>query len=200
MIECLVIVGTVAALAQPSGQLAGTVRDATGGVLPGVSVTIAGATLAIPRTVLTNERGRYELADLPDGRYVVSATLGGFATRTSAISIAAGTATLDLVLGVSSLSETVLVTATKTGVTDMQSTPMAIAALSIKTLDQLGVHTAEGLAGVVRSVTLSQQPGSAQVTIRGIGTNSTVIGNDPSSTIHLDGVYLGRPAMCSWIF
>src|SRR5207237_268870 len=31
--------------------------------------------------------------------------------------------------------------------------------------------------------------------IRGIGTNSTVAGADPSSTVHLDGVYLGRPVM-----
>ena len=33
------------------------------------------------------------------------------------------------------------------------------------------------------------------MTIRGIGTNSTIVGADPSSTVHLDGVYLGRPAM-----
>jgi iron complex outermembrane receptor protein len=59
----------------------------------------------------------------------------------------------------------------------------------------MGVHTVEDLAGVVPMVTMSQQAGLAQVTIRGIGTNSTVVGADPSSTIHLDGVYLGRPAM-----
>ena len=33
------------------------------------------------------------------------------------------------------------------------------------------------------------------MTIRGIGTNSTVVGADPSATVHLDGVYLGRPVM-----
>ena len=57
------------------------------------------------------------------------------------------------------------------------------------------MQTVEGLAGFVPSVTISQHTGVAQVTIRGIGTNSTVAGADPSSTIHLDGVYLARPAM-----
>jgi outer membrane receptor protein involved in Fe transport len=57
----------------------------------------------------------------------------------------------------------------------------------------MGVHTVEGLAGIVPTVTISQHTGLAQVTIRGIGSNSTF--GDPSSTVHLDGVYLGRPAM-----
>jgi hypothetical protein len=52
-------------------------------------------------------------------------------------------------------------------------------------------------AGVAPSVTMSQDTAGA-VTIRGIGTNSTVVGaSEP--TIHLDGVYLGRPAMVSRI-
>ena len=86
-------------------------------------------------------------------------------------------------------------TATKTGAADIQSTPIAVTALPARTLEQLGVQTVEGLAGFVPSVTISQHTGPAQVTIRGIGTNSMVAGADPSSTIHLDGVYLGRPAM-----
>jgi iron complex outermembrane receptor protein len=99
------------------------------------------------------------------------------------------------VLAVPSLAESVTVTATKTGAADVQSTPIAITVLPAAALDQMGVHTVEGLAGVVPTVTVSQQAGVGQVTIRGIATNSTVAGADPSSTVHLDGVYLGRPAM-----
>ena len=84
-------------------------------------------------------------------------------------------------------------TATRTGASDVQSTPVAITVLPARTLEQLGVETVEGLAGIVPGVTISQHTGLAQVTIRGIGTNSTF--GDPSSTVHLDGVYLGRPAM-----
>jgi iron complex outermembrane receptor protein len=187
--------GTVAAAAQPAGRLAGVVRDATGAVLPGVEVTVTGAPLAAPQTAVTDAQGSYELVNLPQGRYGVTATLSGFAPQTAEVDIDAGAATLDFVLGLSSLAESVTVTATKTGAADIQSTPIAITALPARTLEQLVVNTVEGLAGVVPAVTISQHTGAAQVTIRGIGTNSTVVGADPSSTVHLDGVYLGRPAM-----
>ena len=107
-------------------------------------------------------------------------------------------ATLDVVLAMSAFSERVTVTATKTGAADIQSTPIAITALPARTIEQLGVERVEGLAGFVPSVTVSQSPvGTPLVTIRGIGSNSAVAGADPSSTIHLDGVYLARPAMAS---
>ena len=192
---CLLAFSEAPSQAQPAGQLAGVVRDTSGGVLPGVTVTVTGRSLAGPRTVVTNEQGRYEVNALTAMRYMVEASLAGFQSRATEVDIDARPATLDIVLAVSSLVERVTVTATKTGVTDIQSTPLAIAALPGRTLEQMGVHTLEGLAVMVPSVAMSQQPGSAQVTIRGIGTNSTVIGNDPSSTVHLDGVYLGRPAM-----
>ena len=61
-------------------------------------------------------------------------------------------------------------TATKTGAADIQSTPIAVTVLPGRTLEQLGIQTVEGLAGVVPAVTISQHTGAAQVTIRGIGT------------------------------
>jgi iron complex outermembrane receptor protein len=194
-VVCLIALGTVVASAQPRGELAGVVRDTTGSLLPGVTVTVTGADLAAPRTVVTNEHGRYELDKLPAGRYLVTTALSGFEPRTSEVDVDEGPATLDLVLAVSSFSERVTVTATKTGAADIQSTPIAITALPARTIDQLGIQTVEGLAGFVPTLTVSQHTGAAQVTIRGIGTNSTVVGADPSSTVHLDGVYLGRPAM-----
>ena len=184
-----------AALAQPTGQLAGVVRDATGGLLSGVTVTVTGAALAGPRRGVTSDRGRYEFDNLPVGRYMVEAFLDGFESRTTTIDIEAGVATLDLVLAIGSLGERVTVTATKTGAADIQTTPIAVTALRASTLEQLGVQTVEGLAGFVPTLTVSQHTGLAQVTIRGIGTNVVLAGADPSSTIHLDGVYLARPSM-----
>ena len=48
------------------------------------------------------------------------------------------------------------VTATKTGAADIQSTPIAMTVLPARTLEQLGVETVEGLAGLVPTVTISQ--------------------------------------------
>ena len=187
------VLGTVAASAQSGGQLTGVVRDPTGSVVPGVTVTVTGATLIAPRTVVTDEDGEYMVDALPAGRYLVTAAFNGFEPTSKAIGVGATAATLDLELAVSSVAERVTVTATKTGAADVQSTPVAITVLPATALDQMGVHTVEGLAGVVPTVTISQHTGLAQVTIRGIGTNSTF--GDPSSTVHLNGVYLGRPSM-----
>jgi iron complex outermembrane recepter protein len=185
----------VVAMAQPVSQLSGVISDTTGGALPGATVIVSGAALAAPRTVVTNDRGRYELDALPAGRYLVSASLNGFESVTAWVDVEAGPATLDLTLAVSSFSDRVTVTATKTGTSDVQSTPIAVTALPGRTLEQLGIQTVEGLAGFVPTLVVSQNTGAAQVTIRGIGTNSTVVGADPSSTVHVDGVYLGRPVM-----
>ena len=192
---CLLTLASVA-WAQPAPRLSGLVRDATGSALPGVTVTVAGTALAAPRTVVTDERGRYEVDTLPTGRYSIMAALRGFEPWSTEIDVGAGAATLDIVLALTSFSERVTVTATKTGAADVQSTPVAITVLPARTLEQLEVERVEGLAGFVPTVTVSQSPvGTPLVTIRGIGSNSSVAGADPSSTIHIDGVYLARPPM-----
>ena len=191
---CLLFISTNAS-AQPAQRLSGVVRDTTASVLPGVTVTVTGAATVSPRTVTTDVQGRYEVDALPAGRYLVTATLTGFDPQTIAVDVTGEPAVVDLVLSLSPMSERVTVTATRTGAADIQTTPLAVTTLAASTLDQMGIRTVEGLAGVVPSVTISQHNGAAQVTIRGIGTNSTVVGADPSSTVHLDGVYLGRPVM-----
>ena len=195
---CLLAVGLDAASAQTAGRLAGVVRDATGSVLPGVTLTVAGPALGAPRTVVTDEHGQYVLDSLPEGRYLVTAAFGAFEPRTTEVQVGAGGATLDVMLAVSSFAERTSVTATKTGAADIQSTPIAITVLPAKTIEQLGVERVEGLAGFAPTVTISQSPaGTPLVTIRGIGSNSAVAGADPSSTIHLDGVYIAHSAMSS---
>ena len=72
-VVCLIALGAVVTSAQPSGQLTGVVRDTTGSVLPGVTVTITGAALSAPRTVVTNEHGEYVVDALRAGRYLVTA-------------------------------------------------------------------------------------------------------------------------------
>jgi iron complex outermembrane receptor protein len=81
------------------------------------------------------------------------------------------------------------------GEAEIQSTPIAITALSARAIEQLGARNIEGLAGFVPTLTISQHTGLAEVTIRGIGSNAVFAGSDPSTTIHVDGTYLARPAM-----
>lgn len=69
------------AFAQPaqSGTIAGVVQDASGGVLPGVTVTATSQERGTVRTAISDENGRYVFAALAIGHYTVEATLSGFA-------------------------------------------------------------------------------------------------------------------------
>lgn len=69
------------ALAQQTGTVSGVVRDAQGGVLPGVSVTLAGdALIGGSQTSTTGETGAYQFTALPPGMYVLTYELTGFTT------------------------------------------------------------------------------------------------------------------------
>src|SRR5215470_11799163 len=62
--------------------VSGTVADATGAVLPGVSVTATNTGTGVVTDVVTNESGAYNFASLIPGVYKVSAELPGFQTQT----------------------------------------------------------------------------------------------------------------------
>ena len=68
-----------AAFAQAS--IAGSARDSSGAVLPGVSVEASSpALIEKVRTAVTDGTGRYRIVDLRPGAYAVTFTLPGFAT------------------------------------------------------------------------------------------------------------------------
>lgn len=70
----------VAAWAQGTAQISGTVRDATGAVLPGADVTATQMATGVARTVVSNEAGLYVLPSLPTGPYKLEVALPGFRT------------------------------------------------------------------------------------------------------------------------
>ena len=66
----LALVAGTTAEAQQTGALTGLVRDAQGGVLPGVTVTVTGGALAgASRSTVSTEQGLYSLTGLPPGSY-----------------------------------------------------------------------------------------------------------------------------------
>lgn len=97
--------------AQDSG-IAGVVRDATGGVLPGVSVEASSpALIERVRTAVTDEAGLYKIDNLRPGTYVITFVLTGFNTvRREGIELtAAFIAPVNAELRVGSLEETITV-------------------------------------------------------------------------------------------
>src|SRR6058998_2263734 len=62
-----------------SGSIAGVVTDASGAVLPGVTVEATSpALIEKVRTVVTDAQGQYKIVELRPGTYAVTFTLPGF--------------------------------------------------------------------------------------------------------------------------
>jgi hypothetical protein len=71
----------VPARAQSTATLQGTVTDAQGAAVPGVTVTARNAATGVERSTVTDARGSYQLASLPVGVFRVQATAPGFQTQ-----------------------------------------------------------------------------------------------------------------------
>ena len=111
----LILFADVSAAAEQStgGMIQGNIQDASGGVLPGVVVTASHGQTGRSRVVASDRRGDYEISGLDAGEYDVTALLAGFRSLPTTLTVAEGqTATLDLVLTIAPLAETVTVTRT----------------------------------------------------------------------------------------
>jgi len=72
------LAGTPAAAQDFRGGIRGTIVDASGGVLPGVTVTVTNAATSVAQTVVTDDKGLFEVLYLNGGTYTVKAELSGF--------------------------------------------------------------------------------------------------------------------------
>ncbi len=107
------LISPVSAFAQSTG-IAGVVKDASGAVLPGVTVEAASpALIERSRTATTDSQGQYKIVDLRPGVYTVTFTLPGFSTvKREDIELPAQfTATVNGEMTVGALEETVIVSA-----------------------------------------------------------------------------------------
>jgi hypothetical protein len=80
MLAALVIMTSTAAAQTATGQITGTVRDASGGVMSGVKVVVTNQQTGLNRETKTGANGEYVIPLLPAGPYVVTAEQTGFKT------------------------------------------------------------------------------------------------------------------------
>jgi hypothetical protein len=111
LVAALTLVWSTAAMAQTeTGKLVGTVNDAQGLVLPGVTVTATSATQAT-RSTTTDENGAYSIPSLLPGPYTVQFQLSGFRTVSVQSRVTVGAEiTVNAQLSVGGVTETVNVT------------------------------------------------------------------------------------------
>src|SRR6187399_456698 len=94
----LTVLWAPAAAAQSTGEIAGSIADQTGAPLPGVHLTIRGAS---ERNGQTDTRGDFEFQALPEGEYEISAELIGFERARRSVRVEAGErVTVSLILQV----------------------------------------------------------------------------------------------------
>src|SRR5687767_5723745 len=110
-------------LALAQGTLTGTVRHASGAVLPGVTLEAASPALTEKaRTVVTDGQGQYRIIELNPGVYSLTVSLAGFGTVKRDGLVLGGTQvlTIPIELKVGDLQETITVTG-ETPVVDVQT-------------------------------------------------------------------------------
>src|SRR5579862_1300290 len=95
-----------------AGRIVGTIHDAQGAVIPGVSVTTKNLETGAERTTLSDESGGFIVTNIPAGSYEVTASLAGFQKEVrSGVTLTVGAALrVDFTLKVGTLSEQVEVT------------------------------------------------------------------------------------------
>src|SRR6476660_2796162 len=95
-----------------NAQITGSVKDSSGAIIPGATVTARNVDTGFSRVGVTDGDGAYRLPSLPPGPYVVSTELSGFSTETrpDITLIIEQTATINFTLKPAALSETITVT------------------------------------------------------------------------------------------
>ncbi len=117
--------GAVQAQTTDRSGIEGKVVDQSGGVLPGVTVSITTPALPGGRSTVTDGQGMYRFAALPSGTYQVSFELEGFAMKKREVRLDTGfVATLDETMSVGQVEEALTVTAVSP-VVDVRTTAVS---------------------------------------------------------------------------
>jgi hypothetical protein len=102
----------IATAQQQTGEIFGKVTDQSGGVLPGVTVTLTAPNLLQPLTAVTSDTGTYQFPRLNIGTYTVKFELAGFkSVINEGIQVTVGfNAQVNAQMGISQVQETITVT------------------------------------------------------------------------------------------
>src|SRR5262245_31714096 len=111
LVCALVVAWAAPVIAQEQGgSIQGIVRDASGGVLPGVTIEARSSSAVGVSTTTTDSRGEFRFPALPSGIYEITTSLQGFTTKKLPdVQLQLGQILrLDVALQVAALAETVL--------------------------------------------------------------------------------------------
>ena len=186
--------GMAQAQDRTTGTIGGELTDASGGVLPGVSVVFTNQTTQRVTTVVSDGAGVYR-ADLEPGRYALRFELSGFARQeVPDVQVQLGrTFTINATMKVGNVSEAVQVTAESSPLVDMRSTTITHN-VSAEQIDRMPKgRSFQSIAMTAPSVNRGDIEGGFQVngasgaenafTVDGVVTNSLINGASRQDTV-----------------
>jgi hypothetical protein len=170
-----------------AATVSGTIKDDTGGILPGVDVVVKNVETGQSRSVVTNGEGSYTITGLVPGKYEVRASLQGFSTTAESIQLTVGQqAGLNLLMKVGATEESITVVANATLV-DTRSSALS-AMVEEKTIEELPlngrnyINLATLQPGIIN---FTEKSGSSSST-RGVQLNINGMGGRSNSFL-IDG-------------
>jgi outer membrane receptor protein involved in Fe transport len=174
-----------------TGTIQGTVTDRSGGVLPGVTVTIRNVETGLQRSLVTNEGGFFNAPFLPVGLYEVTAELSGFGSlRRQNVRVDLNQTTLQDFLLDPSLTETVTVTADapRINVSDGE-VKQTMRSEEIMSIPQANQTNFLGLASTFSGFMENPTPGSVNNPTLSVGSSINFNGaGTRGATFQIDGV------------
>ncbi len=189
-IAAVFLMAASAAAQTVTGEIRGTVRDSSGGVLPGVTVTVINTGTGLTRTDTTSDTGTYVFPSLPIGNYTVSAELQGFrkAERTGFALVADGRIAADFSLAVGAMSETVTVEAIRGDTVNRTSGELqrVVDGETVRSLALSGRNYLELASLIPGAITTDDDQ---MATMTGLGTGGTIINGNRgnSNNLTVDG-------------
>ena len=173
VIPLLIAVFLVGSVPLSAGTLNGSVTDTQGKVVVDASVAVLTGDRAPVASTTTDGAGRFVIANLPAGSYLVVVTKGAFEEKRAAVSVAPGRPqTVSMTLQVAPLTDTASVTASRGEVETVGMTGQPVNVITEEEIDNRAkvvvVQAVEGEAGVALQRT---SPTMGGVFIRGLVGN-----------------------------
>ncbi|HET9528099.1 MAG TPA: TonB-dependent receptor, partial [Pyrinomonadaceae bacterium] len=185
--------GSAAAQSSTTGSIEGTVTDANGAAVPGVSVRVTSPNLISAQTATTDNTGRYRVLNLPPGKYNVTVEADkGFAKfeRGEVEVNLSRTSTVEIQLQPAGAQATVTVTDTSGAAVDVSGTTTGSNVSTEQFSNFPTQRTVQGLYTIAPTVTRS---GLRDAT--GRDRDPSVAGSSgPENNYILDGVNVTDPA------
>jgi carboxypeptidase family protein/TonB-dependent receptor-like protein len=180
----------LAGLAQDTASITGTVRDASGAVVPDATVIVTSAAIGLTRSTATNSEGDYLAGALPAGTYDLSVTAKGFKSF-SAKGIVVNVAEksrVDVTLQLGEVSENVVVEGTNVAEVETQTSDLS-GVVTGKEISQLELNGRDFTRLVTLVPGVSNQTGrdTGQVGLNGNISYSINGGREEYNNWQIDG-------------